>query len=188
MQYNRPYLELEYSHEAFVSSGCCRYVPIVLRLCGVPKHQNIILNVSFERMRKRSKDGQPLDEYEVDATRLAPLRTDFPNYCEYALELLARGHARETGTIRVSITSRAAHLITEVVIVFDCRAAEPVWKVCKGLKGYRLRRALRTAQERNALLGQFAGQALAAQRETTARTEQPTRLEITGLVRGSLFP
>jgi hypothetical protein len=149
--------------------------------------------VQFERKRKHSKEGTALDEYEVAPTWAVPVQTTFVNYCEYALELLARGHDRETGTIRITMTSRAAHPLTEVTIVFDSRAAEPVVSVCKGLKGYRLLRALRTKEERDVLQGRYA---LSVERETQRVGTPQAALEQEGssqhvvlpeLTRGSLF-
>lgn len=190
MRYDRPFLELEYDGEAYRQQGCCRYVPIVLRLCGVPKQQGVRLSVSFERVRKVSTQGEPLDDYEVHPRSVPAVRTTFPNYHEYALALRARAHHEETGTIRISMTSQAGHPISEATIVFDCGAAEPVQNVCKGFSRVRLLPSIRTPEERDALGGRPA--AFVTRRDT--RREAPVqpvpadRGQQAELRKESLFP
>lgn len=152
-RYDRPGLELEYDRAALTQPGCCRYVPIVLRLCGVPVQQHVILTVTFERVRKRSKRGELLDDYDVQPGYIVPARTDFPGYSEYILELLARGHDQETGTIRVTMSSQKGSILSQAVFRLDSRERSPVTVECKGFTYVGLRPSLRGAEERAALQG-----------------------------------
>jgi DNA sulfur modification protein DndC len=60
IRYNRPFLELEFDQQALTQPGCCRFVQVVVRLCGVPIKQNVMLTVSFDRVRKYDHHGTPL--------------------------------------------------------------------------------------------------------------------------------
>jgi hypothetical protein len=152
-RYDRPGLELEFDQAALTQAGCCRYVPIVLRLCGVPVLQHVILTVSFERVRMRGMQGEPLADYEAHPGYTTPIRTDFPGYREYALELLARAHDQETGTIRVAMTSQSGSMLSQAVFRLDSRHSEPVQVACKGFAHVGLRPSLRSSTERDALRG-----------------------------------
>ena len=156
IRYERPSLEIEYDQQALTASGCCRYVPVIVRICGIPVQQHVILTVMFERTRKK-KDGVPLDDYEVHPTSHFLVHKGIPGYCEYIVELLARAHDEETGTIRIKMESQAYNLLSEAVFHLDSRQTEPVATTLKpgSFKALRLLPRIRTDEERNALGGQF---------------------------------
>jgi hypothetical protein len=185
-RYDRPGVELEFSREALAQSGCCRYVPIVLRLCGVPVQQPVILTVNFERVRKRLADGTPLDDYEPHPRYTAPVRKAFPGYYEYALDLLARAHDQETGTIRIAMTSQSGSMLSHAVFRLDSRQVEPVLAECKGFAHVGLRPSLRSATERDALQGRVPGSAKIA--EAPAAVQMRDAVEPGQLQRVPLFP
>ena len=185
-RYDRPGLELEFDQAALSQPGCCRYVPIVLRLCGVPVQQHVILTVSFERVRKRAAGGQPLDDYETHPAYTTPVRKDFPGYREYALELVARAHDEETGTIRVAMTSQSSSTLSQAVFRLDSRHVEPVRVECKGFAHVGIRPSLRSAEERDALQGRFPGSATLV--EPPAPVEKGDAVEPGQLQRVPLFP
>src|SRR5712692_9283567 len=80
---------------------------------------------------------------------------------EYAVELLARGHSKETGQIRIKMESQASNVLSEGIFCLDARQAEPVAStLLKGsLRALRLLPRIRSAQERNALNGQYPSSA-----------------------------
>jgi len=185
-RYDRPGVELEFDQGALTQPGCCRYVPIVLRLCGVPVQQHVILTVSFERVRKRTADGTPLDDYEPHPFYTVPVRKDFPGYREYALELLARAHDQETGTIQITMTSQSGSILSHAVFRLDSRQVEPVQAECKGFAHVGLRPSLRSGTERDALQGSVPGSATIA--EAPAAVERGDAVEPGQLQRVPLFP
>ena len=185
-RYDRPGLELEFDQKALTKEGCCRYVPVVLRLCGVPVQQHVILTVSFERVRKRAASGEPLDDYEPHPFYTAPARKDFPGYYEYVLELLARAHDQETGTIQITMTSQKGSMLSHAVFRLDSRQVEPVQAECKGFAHVGLRPSLRRAAERDALQGRVPGSATIA--EAPAPVQMRDAVEPGQLQRVPLFP
>jgi hypothetical protein len=158
-RYPRPSIEIEYDRAVLVGEGCCRFVPIVLRLCGIPSEQHVMLTVTFERVRKPAQDGTILDDYDVHPSigRTMPRRREFPGYYEYAVELVARAHEEETGTIRIKMESSKYTLLSEAVYVLDSRHDAPVEHMChKGsFKAVRMVPFVRSEEERDALQGQF---------------------------------
>lgn len=183
-RYDRPHLELEYDQRALVQEGCCRFVPIVLRLCGVPVQQHVILTVGFERVRKLGGGGKPLDDYDARPLYVSPVRKGFSNYFEYALELLARAHNEETGTIRIAMTSQAGGTLSQAIFRLDSRFAEPVQAECKGFAGVRILPSLRPAEERDALQGRFSAATSAAalpEPEKKARSGPPDEYQTVSL-------
>ena len=185
-RYDRPGLELEFNREALTGEGCCRFVQVVLRLCGVPVQQHVILTVNFERVRKRSANGDPLDDYEPHPFYTAPTRKDTQGYFEYALELLARAHDQETGTIEVTMTSQKGSVLSHAVFRLDSRQAAPVQAECKGFAPVLLRPSLRSASERDALQGHLQGAPSFS--EAPAPLERGGAVDAGQLQRGSLFP
>lgn len=161
-RYPRPYLEIEYERQALTQEDvCCRYVPVVVRLCNVP--EGVMLTVLFERVRKKDQDGRDLNDYEVHPHDIwkQRVRKDFPGYHEYHLQLLARPHREETGLIHIKIESPSYSLLTEACYRLDSREAEPV---CSDMhdgsfRGVRLVPFLRTPEARDALLGQYPASA-----------------------------
>ena len=155
-RYERPSLEIEFDQGALTAPGCCRFVPVVVRLCGIPTHQHVMLTVMFERTRKK-KDGVALDDYEVHPASYFLVHNGIPGYNEYVVELLARAHSEETGTIRIKMESQAYNVLSEAVFCLDSRQAEPVAStLLKGsFKAMRLLPRVRTAEERAALGGQY---------------------------------
>lgn len=185
-RYDRPGLELEFDQAALKQPGCCRYVPFVLRLCGVPMQQHVILTVSFERVRKRSPDGEPLDDYVAHPGYPTPVRKNFPGYLEYAQELLARAHDEETGTIRIAMSSQSGSTLSQAVIRFDSRHSEPVQVECKGFAHVGLRPSLRSSAERDALQGRLHAPALRV--EPAAQVAEGEGVVSGQLQRVPLFP
>ncbi len=155
--YPRPFLEIEFDRQALTQGGCCRYVPVILRICSVP--ERVMLTISFERVRKQDQDGTYLDDYDVRSLRPHLLRAskDFSGYYEYAFQMLARPHAEETGTIHLKIESQSYSLLSETTYRFDSREQEPVRANFHdgSFRGVRLLPFLRAAQERDALRGQY---------------------------------
>lgn len=157
IRYERPGLEIEFDREALVREDCCRFVQVVVRLCGVPYLQNVMLEVAFERVREQGKDGAPHDAYAVHPRHNFLVRKDFPNYVEYALELLARAHSEETGTVRIKMESPSYNVLSEAVFCLDSRYDEPVQRsVLKGsFRAFRTLSRIRTTEERDALRGRY---------------------------------
>jgi hypothetical protein len=156
-RYERPSLEIEFNQEALRAPGCCRFVPVVVRLCAVPVQQHVMLTVMFERTRKK-KGGGPLDDdYEVHPASYFLVHHDIPGYHEYVVELLARAHSEETGTIRIKMESQAYNVLSEAVFCLDSRQAEPVASTLQkgSFKAMSLLPRIRTAEERAALGGQY---------------------------------
>lgn len=154
-RYGRPCLELEFDQQALMQLGCCRFVPIVLRLCSIPTAQKVRLTVSFDRVRKHDQEGRPLDDYELHPYNTPFIHKDFPNYEEYAAQLLARGHDLETGTIRIAMTSQSGSILSQAEYRLDSRQTKPVQRECKGFLSTRLLTHIRSQEERDALRGQY---------------------------------
>lgn len=157
-RYERPQIEIEYDREALVKEGCCRFVSVVLRLCGVPHNQHVMLTVMFERARKHDREGIPLDDYEVHpSSNFLRHEQGLPGYYEYAVDLLARAHDEETGKIRIKMESQAYNVLSEAVYVLDCRQDAPVQRsYFKGsFRAVRMVPCIRSVEERDALHGQF---------------------------------
>lgn len=156
VRYDRPSLEIEFNQPALTASGCCRYVPVVVRLCGIPVQQHVMLTVMFERTRK-TKEGIPLDDYEVHPVSYFLVHKGIPGYEQFEVELLARGHREETGTIRIKMESQAYNTLSEAVFCLDSRQVEPVaTTLLKGsFKALRLLPRIRSSEERDALAGQY---------------------------------
>lgn len=185
-RYDRPGLELEFDQAALTQPGCCRYVPIVLRLGGVPVQQHVILTVSFERVRKLAAGGEPLNDYEAHPAYTTSVRKDFPGYREYALELVARAHDQETGTIRIAMTSQSGSILSQAVFRLDSRQIEPVQVECKGFAHVGIRPSLRSSTERDALQGRVPGSVATA--EAPAPVAKGDAVEPGQLQRVPLFP
>ncbi len=120
IRYERPSLEFEFDQQALTAQGCCRFVPVVVRLCGIPVQQHVMLTVSFERVRKQAKNGIDYDDdYEVHPASYFLAHTDIPGYREYKVDLLARPHHVETGTVRIKMESQAYNVLSEAVFCLD---------------------------------------------------------------------
>lgn len=156
IRYERPSLEVEFDQQALTAPGCCRFIPLVVRLCGIPVQRNVMLTVMFERTRKK-KDGVPLDDYDVHPSSLFLVHKSIPGYEEYVVELLARAHSEETGTIRIKMESSSYNVLSEAVLRLDSRLTEPVTStIQKGsFKALRLLPRIRTDEERDALHGHY---------------------------------
>src|SRR6266571_6283946 len=156
VRYERPSLEIEFDQQALTASGCCRFVPVVVRLCGVPVQQHVMLTVMFERTRKK-KDGVPLDDYDVHPSSLFLVHKGIPGYEEFVVELLARAHSEETGTIRIKMESSSYNVLSEAVFRLDSRQPEPVATTLQkgSFKAMRLLPRIRTNEERDALHGHY---------------------------------
>ena len=178
-RYLRPYLEIEFDRDALTQSACCRFVPIVLRLCAVP--EGVMNTVSFERVRVLGEDGVYRDDYEVHPRRPYSMRVEkgFPGYQEYATHLLARPHAQETGTIHIKIESQSSSLLSEVVYRFDSREQEPVRATYHdgSFRGIRIVSFLRTTEERDALCGQYPVLAPSLRRSTDLTQESTVSMQ-----------
>ncbi len=186
IRYDRPFLELEFDQQALMQPGCCRFVQIVVRLCGVPTTQNVMLTVSFDRVRKHDQHGTPLDDYELHPIHTQLVRKGVPNYEEYATELLARAHDQETGTIRISMTSQSSSILSQAEYRLDSRETKPVQRECKGFRGVRLLSHIRTPQERDALQGQYP--TFVASNEMLLGGKESTTDQLTTLHTVPLFP
>ncbi len=151
MRYERPRLEVEYDQAALTAHGCCCFVPVVLRVCGVPLHKQVCLEVTVERLRV-VKDGVALDDYTERPTMLR-LTERFQEYVEGKLELLARAHARETGTIGITMSSPSGTLLSQVVLRFDTRQSKPVVADQLGFTSLTFVSTLRSDMERESLHG-----------------------------------
>ncbi len=156
IRYGRPSLEIEFDQAALTAPGCCRYVPVVVRLCGIPYHQNVMVTVMFERTRKK-KDGVPLDDYDLHPSSQFLNHKGIQGYHEYEVELLARPHGEETGTIRIKMESQAYNVLSEAVFRLDSRLPDPVASTLQkgSLTALRLLPRIRTNEERDALGGQY---------------------------------
>lgn len=156
VRYERPALEIEFDQQALTAPGCCRYVPVVVRLCGVPVQRNVILTVMFERAQKK-REGVPLDDYDVHPSSLFLVHKGIPGYDEYVAVLLARPHSEETGTIRIKMESSSYNVLSEAVFRLDSRLTEPVASTLQkgSFKALRLLPRIRTDEERDALHGQY---------------------------------
>ena len=187
IRYSRPFLELEFDQQALMQPGCCRFVQVVVRLCGVPTVQSVMLTVSFDRVRKHDQNGMLLDDYELHPLQTARMRKDFPNYEEYAAELLARAHDQETGTIRISMVSHSGSLLSQAEYRLDSRDTRPiVQRESKGFRSIRFLSHIRTSQERDALQGQYP--AFVASNELLLEGKEHTADQLTELHMVPLFP
>ncbi len=159
IRYDRPSLEIEFDQQALTAPGCCRFVPVVVRLCGIQEHQHAIFTVMFERTRE--KDETALDDYEVHPSSFFLVHTGVPGYRQYQVELLARGHSKETGQIRIKMESQASNVLSEAIFCLDARQAQPVAStLLKGsFKALRLLPRIRSDGERDALGGQYPSSA-----------------------------
>ncbi len=189
IRYERPSLEFEFDQQALTAQGCCRFVPVVVRLCGIPVQQHVMLTVSFERVRKQAKNGIDYDDdYEVHPASYFLAHTDIPGYREYKVDLLARPHHVETGTVRIKMESQAYNVLSEAVFCLDSRQAEPVaLTLLKGsFKAMRLLPCIRSTEERDALSGQYPASTVIRERLPLAKhivSEQHG-----GITARSLFP
>lgn len=156
VRYDRPSLEIEFDQQALTASGCCRYVPVVVRLCGIAILQHVMLTVMFERTQKK-EDGVPLDDYDVHPSSMFLVHKNIPGYNEYVAVLLARPHHEETGTIRIKMESQAYNVLSEAVFRLDSRVPEPVASTLQkgSFTSLRLLPRIRTNEERDALDGQY---------------------------------
>lgn len=190
-RYGRPCLELEFDQQALMQQGCCRFVPIVLRLCGIPTAQKVRLTVSFDRVRKHDQEGMPLDDYELHPYNTPFIHKDFPNYEEYATQLLARGHDLETGTIRIAMTSQSGSILSQAEFRLDSRQPKPVQRECKGFLSTRLLTHIRSHEERDALRGQYpavTGKGAMAQRQEAAAKPESLTEQANDVYMAPLFP
>jgi hypothetical protein len=155
-RYERPSVEVEFDQEALTRTGCCRFVPVVLRICGTS--ENTMLTVTFERVRPLEVEGEHSEEYDV-----YPSAEDFRvctpgnprGYREYAGAFLARAHETETGTLHIKLESSSS-VLTEAFFRLDSRQAKPLFTLAKGrFKAIRFLPQLRSQEERNALSGLF---------------------------------
>jgi hypothetical protein len=155
-RYVRPQIEIEYDRKALVGEGCCRFVPVVLRLCGVPTDQHVMLTVMFERTRKY-QEGVALDEYDVHPRSSFLTRKGFPGYYEYAVELLARPYSEDNGTIRIKMESQAYNVLSDAVYILDSRQDAPVEHTCQkgSFRAVRMVPFIRSEADRDMLQGQF---------------------------------
>ena len=167
--YPRPKIEIEFNQEALLAPGCCRFVPVVIRLCELPEAQ-LFETLHFERTRVQQQDSGPDEGYEVDPMRPWDFRyvgKQFARYREFHVEFLVRGHPKETGLFSLKLESQAYTLLTEVTFVFQAGCAEPwVRGQARGVKAYRFLPRLRSQEERDALAGTYPGQP-GEQREET---------------------
>lgn len=156
--YPRPKIEIEFAQEALLAPGCCRFVPVVIRLCELPEAQ-IFETFHFERTRTQQPGSSSDEDYEVDTMRPWDFRYTgqrFPRYHEFHVEFLVRGHPKETGLFSLKLESQAYTLITEVTFVFQAGRAEPwVQGQARGVKDCRFLPRLRSQQERDALAGAY---------------------------------
>jgi hypothetical protein len=162
VRYDRPSVELEFDQASLTREGCCRFVPVVLRICGVP--ENTMLTVMFERVRPFDEADLHTDDYEVhpssDKFRVR-MSGGVKGYSEYKGAFLARTHATETGTIHIKLESSSFNVLTEAFFRLDSRKEKPVFTLPKGrLKAIRLLPQLRSQEEREALNGQFPASVL----------------------------
>lgn len=157
IRYERPSLEIEFNQAALNAPGCCRLVPVVVRLCGIPFHQHVMVTVMFERARKQRPGGTSHDDYDVHPMSLFRVEKGIQDYEEYAVDLLARAHDEETGIIRITMESPAFNTLSQAVFYLDSRQPEPVAAtLLKGsFKAMRFLPRVRSAAERDALAGQY---------------------------------
>jgi hypothetical protein len=157
IRYERPSIELEFDQAALTREGCCRFVPVVLRICGVP--ENTMLTVRFERVRNLAAGDGHAEDYDVhpSAENFRVRTSGNPQgYSEYAGAFLARSHEMETGTIHVKLETSSFNVLAEAIFRLDSRKEQPVLTLPKGrLKAIRFLSQLRSQEERNALLGQY---------------------------------
>jgi hypothetical protein len=156
--YPRPKIEIEFNQEALLATGCCRFVPVVIRLCELPE-AHTFETIHFERTRAQQPDGGPGEGYDVNPMRPWSFRyvgKKFPRYHEFQIEFLVRTHPEETGLFSLKLESQASTLITEVTFVFQADRAEPwVRGQAKGVKGCRFLPFLRSQEERDTLAGAY---------------------------------
>lgn len=158
--YPRPKIEIEYDPQALLAPGCCRFVPVVIRLCELPEAQ-LFETIHFERTRIRQPGSGPGDEeYEVNPRRPWEFRytggQQYARYRELHVDFLARSHPEETGLFLLKLESPAFTLITEVTFLFQAGRAEPVVRgQARGVKAYRFLPRLRSQEERDALAGAY---------------------------------
>lgn len=180
IRYDRPSLEIEYDQEALKQPGCCRLVPVVLRLCGIPVQQHVMTTVMFERTHRQASNTTAHDDYDVHPRSLFRVEKGIVGYEEYAVDLLARAHGEETGVIRVTMESPAFNTLSQAVFYLDSRLPEPVAAtLLKGsFKAMRFLPRIRSAEERDALAGQYPPSAgtreMAAAPEHSEEAVMPT--------------
>ena len=186
VRYTRPSVEIEFDQEALTTPGCCRYVPVVVRICEIPVQQHVMLTVMFERTRKK-KDGVPQDDYDLHPSSLFLEHKGIPGYQEYILELLARGHHEETGTIRIKMESPSYNVLSEAVFRLDSRQTEPIPSTLEkgSFKALRFLSRIRTAEERDALCGLFPSSAAI---QAMSQLEDNPSTQNDGVSTPSLFP
>ncbi len=191
IRYSRPCLELEFDQQALMQPGCCRYVQVVLRLCGIPTKQKVTMTVNFDRVRKHDQQGNPLDAYERFPTHTPFVHKDFPNYEEYATQLLVRADDQETGTIRVAMTSPSGSILSQAEYRLDCRQTRPIQRECKGFLSTRLLPHIRSQEERDTLRGQYpavTGQGAMAQQQETVTSPESIAEQANDVYMAPLFP
>lgn len=156
--YPHPCIEIEFDQQALLAPGCCRFVPVVIRLCELPE-AHIVETIHFERTRTQQPDGSPGEDYETNPMQpwnFRSLGKKFPRYHEFHVEYLARDHPKETGLFSLKLESQAYTVLTEVTFVFQASRAEPwVRGQPKGVKAYRFLPCLRSQEERDDLAGAY---------------------------------
>lgn len=182
--YPRPFLEIEFDRELLTdSSKGDRFVPVVLRFCGLPeKERHAQLTVTAERLfwdASNVRTNKKNDPYDHRTQYVIPYRgIEFPRYQEYHLKILARPHSHETGTIHVEMFGARgmnSSPLARACFVFDSRYNEPVVENFESFPthGLRFLPTIRNQEERNAFNGRFPGMlALPAEGMTPVTTDE----------------
>jgi hypothetical protein len=177
VRYERPRLEIEYDQACLVAEGCCRFVRVVLRLCGVPLHKQVRLEVIVERMRV-VKDGLPQEEY-TERPMYLRLAQPFEHYCEGKVEVLARGHPRETGTVRMTMSSPKGTILSQAVLRFEGRQSKPLVEHASGLASLTFVSTIRSDALRESLRGRLPFLELSPRTPIAAPSGEATRATTT---------
>ncbi len=155
--YARPTIEIEFDQQALLAPGCCRFVPVVIRLCDLPE-AHVIETIHFERTATNPACS-PAGDYESHPQQPWNFRytgRSFPRYHEFQVTFLARAHPKETGLFALKIESAAYTVLTEVTFVLQAGRSEPwIRGVAKGVRDYRFLPRLRSQEDRDALAGVF---------------------------------
>jgi hypothetical protein len=156
--YPRPALEIEYDAQALSGAvQCCRFVPVVVRVCGLPpEERHARLEVYLQRFQI-TPDNEHADAYEWRQRHARPAQKTYPNYAEYQFALLARPHSEETGILQVEMFSAATSRLSYAKFIFDSREAAPIIETCEGFspKQPRLISRIRSQEERDLLRGRI---------------------------------
>ena len=126
VRYPRPILQIEVDLQTLTQPGCCRFVPILIRLINIPRME-VTLDVTFWRERMRDLAGEYTEGYQTQPRFCHPPAKNAESVdgvWEIRTELLARSHDFETGTVSITMSSYSSTELSHAEYrLVSCRSA-----------------------------------------------------------------